>query len=299
MYYRYYHYPGDHQVQPHYGVRTDRHKLIYFNRLDEWELYDLEKDPRELKNVYTERAYAGTVRKLKAELARLRKEFDDHDQFADELSNGAVFQEVPLELVLRPGFSDIRDGVVKDTSGKGNDGKLSGAEIVMGRRGKALKFDGQGSVVVGTKLDPSGKPFTVGAWCRPESADGVIIAQGGGSHGFALYVKDGLPQFAVRSRGTLSVVRGRAILAPGQWSHLTGLLNARGEIHLRVNGQHVGMAKSGAIAAKPADGLSLGDDTGSKVGAYGAGTAWRGSLEDVRLYWGELNAEAIASWASN
>ena len=151
---------------------------------------------------------------------------------------------------------------------------------------------------MGTKLDPSGKPFTVGAWCKPESADGVIIAQGGGSHGFSLYMKEGVPQFAVRSRGLLSVASGKEKLAPGEWAHLTGVLNARGEIHLRVNGKDVEMAKSGAIAAKPADGLSIGDDLGSKVGAYGAGTAWRGLLEDVRLYWGELDAEAIESWAT-
>jgi len=53
-----------------------------------------------------------------------------------------------------------------------------------------------------------------------------------------------------------------------------------------------------ASAAKPADGLSVGDDTGSKIGAYGAATAWRGLLEDVRLYWSELDAETIASWAA-
>ena len=34
MYYRYYHYPQDHRVQPHYGVRTERHKLIYFNKIE-------------------------------------------------------------------------------------------------------------------------------------------------------------------------------------------------------------------------------------------------------------------------
>src|SRR5262249_38316052 len=44
MYYRYYHYPQHHRVQPHYGVRTRRYKLIYFNKLDQWELFDLEKD---------------------------------------------------------------------------------------------------------------------------------------------------------------------------------------------------------------------------------------------------------------
>lgn len=83
MYYRYYHYPGDHQVQPHYGVRTDRYKLIYFNKLDAWELFDLQKDPKELKNVYAEPGYAKTVAQLKADMQRLRKELNDHDQLQD------------------------------------------------------------------------------------------------------------------------------------------------------------------------------------------------------------------------
>jgi arylsulfatase A-like enzyme len=85
MYYRYYHYPMDHRVQPHYGVRTARHKLIYFNKIDQWELFDLEKDPHEVKNVYADPAYAGAVKELKAELYRLKKELKDEDQFADKL----------------------------------------------------------------------------------------------------------------------------------------------------------------------------------------------------------------------
>jgi arylsulfatase A-like enzyme len=82
-YYRYYHYPGDHRVQPHYGVRTERYKLIYFNRLDCWELFDLQRDPHELHNLYDQPRYAPVVRRLKDELARLRRELDDHDQLQD------------------------------------------------------------------------------------------------------------------------------------------------------------------------------------------------------------------------
>ena len=297
FYYRYYHYPGDHQVQPHYGVRTERHKLIYYNKLDEWELYDLEKDPRELKNVYAERAHAGTVQKLKTELARLRKDLDDRDQFAEELSNEAVFQEVPLELVLKYDFGSVADGAVKDVSGKGNDGKLAGGEVVTGRAGKALKLDGSGSVAVPGRLDSSMKPITVGAWCKPETADGVVVSQGGGSHGFSLYVKDGVPRFAVRSKGTLAVVSGKEKLPLGEWVHLSGVLNARGELHLRVDGRHVGMAKGGAIAAKPFDKMEVGNDSSNRVADYGAATAWHGLIEDVRLYWGELEAEKIEAWA--
>ena len=84
MYYRYYHYPQHHRVQPHYGVRTVRYKLIFFNKIKQWELFDLQKDPHELKNVYADPAYADTVKTLKAELYRLKKEVKDDDQFADK-----------------------------------------------------------------------------------------------------------------------------------------------------------------------------------------------------------------------
>ncbi len=80
MYYHYYEYPAVHSVKRHYGVRTQRYKLIHFyNDIDEWELYDLRKDPREMKNVLDDPAYAGTVKKLKAELQRLRKKYKDTD----------------------------------------------------------------------------------------------------------------------------------------------------------------------------------------------------------------------------
>lgn len=76
IYYHYYEYPAVHSVKRHYGVRTQRHKLIHFyHDVDEWELYDLEKDPHELNNVYADPAYAGVVRELKAELARLRAHY--------------------------------------------------------------------------------------------------------------------------------------------------------------------------------------------------------------------------------
>src|SRR5262249_29678025 len=81
MYYRYYHYPQHHRVQPHYGIRTERYKLIYFNKLDQWELYDLQKDPIEVKNLYGDPALTDKVNELKEELYRLKKEVRDDNQF--------------------------------------------------------------------------------------------------------------------------------------------------------------------------------------------------------------------------
>ncbi len=89
MYYRYYH-PGHHNVAAHYGVRTQRYKLIFFNKLKQWELYDLQQDPREMNNVYSNPAYVKTVEQLKRELQRLKKELKDEDQFQDNLPKDDV-----------------------------------------------------------------------------------------------------------------------------------------------------------------------------------------------------------------
>jgi arylsulfatase A-like enzyme len=77
FYYHYYEYPQPHRVPPHYGVRTEQHKLIYYPLTDEWELFDLAKDPQEMRSVHSEPAYADTVDRLKAELTKLREHYRD------------------------------------------------------------------------------------------------------------------------------------------------------------------------------------------------------------------------------
>lgn len=87
IYYQYYEWYGPgtvHNVQRHYGVRTDRHKLIHYYLIDEWELFDLEKDPDELKSEYENEKYADVVKELKTELTRLRKHYKV-DQFKEPL----------------------------------------------------------------------------------------------------------------------------------------------------------------------------------------------------------------------
>jgi arylsulfatase A-like enzyme len=89
MYYRYYHDPGDHNTRAHYGVRTRTHKLIYFWKKDQWELFDLVNDPYELHNLYGGPGQDALTATLKAELARLKREVRDDDRLADvQLPNG-------------------------------------------------------------------------------------------------------------------------------------------------------------------------------------------------------------------
>ena len=91
MYYRYWmHNTSDHHVPAHYGIRTDRWKLIYYygkplgmagamppDTEPDWELLDLRADPREMKNLYYDPKYAPVVRHLKQELDRLQREAGD------------------------------------------------------------------------------------------------------------------------------------------------------------------------------------------------------------------------------
>ncbi len=78
VYYHYFEYPKWHRVQPHYGVRTDRYKLIHFYyNIEKWEFYDLEKDPNELTNQYNNPEYTETIKKLKKEITKLQKQYND------------------------------------------------------------------------------------------------------------------------------------------------------------------------------------------------------------------------------
>ena len=78
MYYHYYEYPGVHAVRRHYGIRTNRYKLIHFYYdIDAWELYDLQSDPHELHNLYGDTQYAGIVAQLTTELEGLRRQYKD------------------------------------------------------------------------------------------------------------------------------------------------------------------------------------------------------------------------------
>ena len=78
LYYHYYEFPQPHAVKKHYGVRTERYKLIHFyNDIDEWELYDLKNDPNEMYNLIRDPAQSGNIAKLKKTLSGLQKKYED------------------------------------------------------------------------------------------------------------------------------------------------------------------------------------------------------------------------------
>ncbi len=99
VYYRYWmHRARLHNHPAHYGIRTTDYKLIFFYGLPldatgtsqeptpaGWELYDLRKDPEEIKNVYNEPEYTEVIKSLKKRLAEMKKQLGDNDEKYPEL----------------------------------------------------------------------------------------------------------------------------------------------------------------------------------------------------------------------
>jgi arylsulfatase A-like enzyme len=83
MYYHYYEFGPPHWVAPHYGIRTERYKLIYYYSRNEWELFDLAKDPDEMENLVIKNGlavrpgYEAVIRQLATQLNALRKQYKD------------------------------------------------------------------------------------------------------------------------------------------------------------------------------------------------------------------------------
>jgi arylsulfatase A-like enzyme len=85
-YYHYYEYPGSHMVKRHYGMSTERYKLIhYYYDIDEWELYDLKADPLEMKNVYNDPAYKKVRDDLHLRLKKLMEKYKDSEELAKSI----------------------------------------------------------------------------------------------------------------------------------------------------------------------------------------------------------------------
>ena len=83
IYYHYYEYPSVHMVPRHYGIRTDRYKLMKFYQFGEqWEMYDLQEDPDELTNIY-KTADADLVAEMKKKLEDLRAHYEDDSHEAE------------------------------------------------------------------------------------------------------------------------------------------------------------------------------------------------------------------------
>lgn len=107
VYYHYYEYPGFHAVRAHYGVRTDRYKLIrFYGDIEAWEFFDLKTDPQEMRNRIDDPTMQTTIAGLKTRLAALRREYRDSDGPAVSAALGAEAAQGRRDAMAAAGLHD-------------------------------------------------------------------------------------------------------------------------------------------------------------------------------------------------
>lgn len=80
-YFHFYEYPAVGMVKRHYGIRSKRYKLIhYYYDIDEWELFDLQKDPNEMKNVFSDPGCQAVRKEMEKKLQQVREFYQDTDE---------------------------------------------------------------------------------------------------------------------------------------------------------------------------------------------------------------------------
>ena len=143
-------------------------------------------------------------------------------------------------------------------------------------------------------LNPANTPLSVTAWVKPEKKNGAIAARGGHVHGYALYLKNGKPHFALRvERQTQSVIADYTVPL-GKWTHLAGVVTADRKFKLYVDGELVATdTTSGLVAGNPAEPMQIGADQKTQVGRYSGSLPFNGALDEVRIYREALDAHSV------
>lgn len=265
---------GAMNVYPMRGVRTARWKYI-LNLHPEF-AYTTHIDRNAAAQAETEagaywptwQAAAATDARAAALLRRYRQrpaeELYDLDADPDEQRNLAA---QPAQAQRK---HDLRRALEAWMRGQGDRGAVYGPPRLLG-------------AAEGTPPPRvAGKALTITCDVTPRARDGVILAQGGNQHGYALHLKEGRPIFSVRENRALYFVA--APDAPGGRFSLEAHLEKDGAMTLAVNGKIVARGKApGPIRVQPAEELSIGEDTRFAVGDYTAPHPLPGKVENVKI----------------
>jgi arylsulfatase A-like enzyme len=153
---------------------------------------------------------------------------------------------------------------------------------------KATRFE----LKMGQHLDRAQAPaivergFTITAKLNVEGSDGVIVAQGGTSRGYSLFLHNGKLTFLVRTASdvTTSIATFETVIGPHA---AVARFEIDGKLTLKLDDQTIATAKApGLISAMPVDGLEVGSDDAGQVGPYSPDNRFRGAIDSVIV---ELN----------
>ncbi len=283
------------------AVRTESAKLITYPGHDDWtELFDLKNDPYETKNLYRDPAAAALRATMEAELERLKKEVDyrvpDYVDRPDWWGGSPPDPNAPPEVCLDYHLGEAGEGdTIVDRSGRANNGVNRGTVVRQSSDGQTVRyFDGNSLIEVpnSATLNPADMSWTAEVVFRPQASDGVLLARGGQSQGYALWLRDGRPVWTV-------VVTNQAVAveSPEQvigWTTVTGVITPQRQAALYVNGKLVGKKPlPDFISTDPHDSMQIGADTGSPIVPIGS-PRFKGEMKRVTIYRGARAPQANA-----
>ena len=230
------------------ALRDGRWKLVAKGPAGPWELYDMEKDRTEMHDLA-----AAQPERVKA--------------MAERWETMARAQGV-LPWIWKPAYGE------KPSPAKSRGITADGRTVFDLKAGETLTRD--------TAPDVGGRPFRVEAEIV-KRGDGIILAQGGRSFGYALLVREGRPVFQVRNRGRLYAATATEPLPAGA-CRVAASLAADGRMVVAVDGREAASAAAeGPLAQTPADGLDAGFDGRHEVGDYQGEFRFGGELGRLKV----------------
>lgn len=140
-----------------------------------------------------------------------------------------------------------------------------------------------------SKLTRNKAPYVVGRGIHLTAnvsglSDGVVVAQGGVTHGWAVYIQDRKLVFATTCQGKRTVVESEPIAAADREGTLLMDLNKDATVRLVWNGSVVAEDSiPELLSEQPADGLQVGMDENGNVGSYSSPFGFKGTVSNVRI----------------
>ena len=317
------------------ALRSKRHTYAIYRRDRSELLFDNQADPYQTRNLARDPRHAGLLahfrRILQARTAELKDTFPASTWYRDHwtrdrnILRGAKGGSHDLEalakiidkhfpvatgLQLHLTFDERANArKARDRSDAKRTLPFHGTRSVAGRSGKARSFDGAGDYLdlpADKAPNPANTPVTVSAWIKPAKPNGVVLAHGGSSLGYALHLRDGRLAFSVRlSRRLVTATAPDTLAAAARaagadgWVHVAGQLAAGGALAVFVNGKAVARGKAPRLLpARPQDGLQVGTDLLSHVGAYRTQDFYGGLIDELKLSFGPVAEKEIAAEAA-
>ncbi|HSU67018.1 MAG TPA: sulfatase-like hydrolase/transferase [Tepidisphaeraceae bacterium] len=286
-----YYYESNFRTPTMMAVRNESAKLVKYPGHPEWtELFDVKSDPYELKNLVKDPAQ-NDLRIAMEELYDVEAKqiaFQVPPYADDPAKDRAVLHREP-GVVLDYHFErDAGDSLVEDRSNSHVNASVKGVPLAQGREGrKARQFDGTSCIVVpkAEAISPVSDHWTIEVVLNAQKGDGVILAHGGATAGYCLYLQGGKPAFAVNAGGRKSsaIVANSAL--PDGWNTITAKITPDRRMLLEVDGREVARGPLKEFIRKvPNDPLDIGADLGSQVvDSNPALPKFVGRIESVRI----------------